>query len=339
MNQRPGSGCSPRGHWKRRLAESLAVCAVGLLAFLPQPSSGADYPTRTVRMLVPFAPGGSTDMVARIVGAELTGRLGQPVVVENKPGAGTAIAMQAVATAAPDGYTLLFGSSALANYPSLTRNVVLDVQHDLVPVTMVVSGMYIVLVNPSVAATTLRELIALAKAKPGQLNIGSAGSGSANHLAGELFKAAAGVDLVHVQYKGSGPALTAAIAGEVQVIVEPIISARAYVESGRLRALAVTGERRSVALPNLPTVAESGIPGFEASFWLGVLAPANTPKGIVATLSDAIRAIVNDPAVRAQLVAQGVEPIGDRPEQFARKISDDIAKWGKVIRDAKVEAQ
>jgi tripartite-type tricarboxylate transporter receptor subunit TctC len=204
---------------------------------------------------------------------------------------------------------------------------------------MVVSGMYIVLVNPSVAATTLRELIALAKAKPGQLNIGSAGSGSANHLAGELFKAAAGIDLVHVQYKGSGPALTAAIAGEVQVIVEPIISARAYVESGRLRALAVTGERRSVALPDLPTVAESGIPGFEASFWLGVLAPANTPRGIVTTLSDEIRAIVNDPEVRAQLVAQGVEPIGDRPEQFARKISDDIAKWGKVIRDAKVEAQ
>ena len=339
MSQRTGSGCSPHGRGKRRLAEFLAVCAVGLLAFLPQPSSGADYPARTVKMLVPFAPGGSTDMVARIVAAKLAGRLGQPVVVENKPGAGTAIAMQAVAAAAPDGHTLLFGSSALANYPSLTRNVVLDVQHDLVPVTMVVSGMYIVLVNPSVPATTLRELIALAKARPGQLNIGSAGSGSANHLAGELFKAAAGIDLVHVQYKGSGPALTAAIAGEVQVIVEPIISARAYVESGRLRALAVTGERRSVALPDLPTVAESGIPGFEASFWLGVLAPANTARSIVTTLSDEIRAIVSDPEVRAQLVAQGVEPIGDRPEQFARKISDDIVKWGKVIRDAKVEAQ
>ena len=179
MSQRTGSGCSPHGRGKRRLAEFLAVCAVGLLAFLPQPSSGADYPARTVRMLVPFAPGGSTDMVARIVAAKLAGRLGQPVVVENKPGAGTAIAMQAVAAAAPDGHTLLFGSSALANYPSLTRNVVLDVQHDLVPVTMVVSGMYVVLVNPSVPATTLRELIALVKARSGQLNIGSAGSGSA----------------------------------------------------------------------------------------------------------------------------------------------------------------
>lgn len=336
MNRSHFAARPTRRRWMRRAAAALALFATGVL---PHLALGADYPNRTIKMLVPFAPGGSTDMVARIVAVKLASRLGQPVVVENKPGAGTAIAMQAVASAAPDGYTLLFGSSALANYPNLTKNVVLDVQRDLVPVTTVVSAMYVVLVHPSLPVKTVPELIALAKSRPGQLNIGSAGSGSANHLAGELFKSAAGIDLVHVQYKGSGPALTAAIAGEVQVIIEPIISARTYIDSGRLRALAVTGDRRSVALPDLPTVGESGVPGFEASFWLGVLAPSGIGKDIVATLAGAIGAIVQDPEVKAQLVAQGTEPIGDRPDQFARRIADDIAKWGKVIRDAKVQLQ
>ncbi|MCC6193118.1 MAG: tripartite tricarboxylate transporter substrate binding protein [Burkholderiales bacterium] len=336
MNRELVEALSPRRCWIRHAAAALALFAFGVI---PHPAQGADYPNRTIKMLVPFAPGGSTDMVARIVAVKLATRLGQPVVVENRPGAGTAIAMQAVARAVPDGYTLLFSSSALANYPSLTKNVVLDVQHDLVPVTTVVSAMYVVLVHPSVPARTVPELITLAKSRPGQLNIGSAGSGSANHLAGELFKSAAGIDLVHVQYKGSGPALIAAIAGEVQVIIEPIISARAYIDSGRLRALAVTGDRRSIALPDLPTVAESGVPGFEASFWLGVLAPPGISQDIVATLAGAIGAILKDPEVKAQLVAQGTEPIGDRPDQFARRIAEDIAKWGKVIRDAKVQMQ
>jgi len=334
MNQRSSTG--PRRHLLRIAATALCTGAVALLA---AHASAADYPTKAVRMIVPFAPGGSTDLVARIIAAELTGRLGQSVVVENKPGGGTLIGMQTVANAAPDGYTVLFGSSALANYPNLTRNVVLDVQRDLAPVTLVVSAAYAVLVHPSVPVRTVAELIAHAKARPGELNMGSAGSGSANHLAGELFKSMAGVDMVHVQYRGSGPALVAAMAGEVQVIIEPIISARSYIASGKLRALAVTSDRRSSALPELPTASESGLPRYEASFWLGMLAPSGTSSEVVDTLNRAVRTVLDDPKVKEQLAAQGVEPVGNSPAQFAARITDDIGKWGKVIRQAGVQIQ
>jgi tripartite-type tricarboxylate transporter receptor subunit TctC len=298
--------------------------------------SAADYPSRAIRMIVPFAPGGSTDIVARITSGMLAETFKQPVVVENRPGGGTVIAMQAVATATPDGYTLLFGSSALANYPSLYKKLVLDVQRDLAPITLVVSGPYLVAVHPSLPVRSVAELIALAKAKPGQLNIGSAGSGSANHLAGELFKSVAGVNIVHVQYKGGGPSLVAAMAGETQLIIEPIISARGYVNAGKLRALAVTSDQRSSALPDLPTAAENGLPGYEASYWVGVHGPAGTPKDVIAKLSTTIAAIIRDAQVKTQLAAQGVEPIGNNPVEFAARIAADIEKWGKVIRDAGV---
>ena len=321
-----------------RFIASLATILLTGLATLAASSSSlaAEYPSRPIRFIVPFAPGGSTDLVARIIGGMLADTFKQQIVVENKPGGGTAIAMQATATAAPDGYTVLFGSSALANYPSLFKKPLLDVQRDLAPVTMVVSGPYVVLVHPSVPVRSVAELIAYAKSKPGQLNIGSAGSGSANHLAGELFKSIAGVSILHVQYKGSGPALVAAMGGEVQLIIEPIISARGYITAGKLRALAVTSDQRASSLPELPTAAENGLPGYEASYWLGVLGPAGLPKEIIGQLSAAIIAIVRNPQVKAQLAAQGVEPVGTNPAQFAAQIVGDIEKWGKVIRDAGV---
>lgn len=325
---------------RRQLLRTVASAACsGALAFLPGYASASGYPTKPVRMIVPFAPGGSTDMVARIIASELTTRLKQSVVVENKPGGGTLIGMQTVANAPADGHTLLFGSSALVNYPSLAKNVVIDVQRDLAPVTMVISGAYVVLVHPSVPVHSVAELIAYAKSKPGALNMGSAGGGSANHLAGELFKSMADVDIAHVQYRGSGPALVAAMAGEVEVIIEPIISARSYIDSGKLRALAVTSDRRSAALPDLPTAAETGLPGYEASFWLGVLAPTGAPKEVIETMDRSIRAVLDDPEVRAKLAAQGVDPVGIGTDRFAAKIAEDIAKWGKVIRQAGVQAQ
>lgn len=320
-----------------RFISSTTMILLASVASVPVPMcSAADYPSRTIRMIVPFAPGGSTDLVARITSSMLSEPFKQQVVVENRPGGGTLIGMQATATAAPDGYTLLFGSSALANYPSLYKKLVLDVQRDLAPISLVAFGPYLIAVHPSLPVRSVAELIALAKAKPGQLNIGSAESGSANHLAGELFKSVAGVNIVHVQYKGGGPSLVAAMAGETQLIIEPIISARGYVSAGKLRALAVTSEQRSSALPELPTAAENGLPGYEASYWLGVLGPAGTPKDAIAKLSTTIAAIMRDVQVKTQLAAQGVEPIGSTPAEFAARIAADIQKWGKVIRDAGV---
>ena len=323
-----------------RFISSTTLVLLAGVASVPVPMCwAADYPSRTIRMIVPFAPGGSTDLVARITSSMLSEPFKQQVVVENRPGGGTVIGMQAVATAAPDGYTLLFGSSALANYPSLYKKLVLDVQRDLAPISLVAFGPYLIAVHPSLPVRSVAELIALAKAKPGQLNIGSAGSGSANHLAGELFKSIAGVNIVHVQYKGGGPSLVAAMAGETQLIIEPIISARSYVSAGKLRALAVTSDQRSSALPELPTAAENGLPGYEASYWLGVLGPAGTPKDAIAKLSTTIAAIMRDAQVKTQLAAQGVEPIGSTPAEFAARIAADIQKWGKVIRDAGVQPE
>ena len=318
-----------------RFISSAAMVLLASVASVPVPVCwAADYPSRAIRMIVPFAPGGSTDLVARITSGMLAEPFKQQVVVENRPGGGTVTAMQAVATAVPDGYTLLFGSSALANYPSLYKKLVLDVQRDLAPITLVALGPYLIAVHPSLPVRSVAELIALAKAKPGQLNIGSAGSGSANHLAGELFKSMAGVNIVHVQYKGGGPSLVATMAGEMQLIIEPIISARGYVSAGKLRALAVTSDQRSSALPELPTAAENGLRGYEASYWVGVLGPAGTPKDVIAKLSTTIAAIISNAQVKAQLAAQGVEPIGNNPVEFAARIAADIEKWGKVIRDA-----
>lgn len=323
-----------------RFISSTTLVLLAGVASVPVPMCwAADYPSRTIRMIVPFAPGGSTDLVARITSSMLSEPFKQQVVVENRPGGGTVIAMQAVATAAPDGYTLLFGSSALANYPSLYKKPVLDVQRDLAPISLVAFGPYLIAVHPSLPVRSVAELIALAKEKPGQLNIGSAGSGSANHLAGELFKSVAGVNIVHVQYKGGGPSLIAAMAGETQLIIEPIISARGYVSAGKLRALAVTSDRRSSALPELPTAAENGLPGYEASYWLGVLGPASTPMDAIAKLTTTIAAIMRDAQVKTQLAAQGVEPIGSTPAEFAARIAADIQKWGKVIRDAGVQPE
>jgi tripartite-type tricarboxylate transporter receptor subunit TctC len=298
-------------------------------------AASQDYPTKPVRLIVPFPPGGGVDSVARILGQRLSETLGQNVVLDNRGGSGGTIAAEIAAKSAPDGYTLFFGGSASHGItPHLYRKLPYDPVKDFAPVILVGSTPYILVVHPSVAATTVKELIALAKANPGKLNYASAGSGSTLHLTGELFKTMAGVDILHVPYKGSAPALTDLLGGRVQMTFNPAAVVSPHIKSGRLRALAVTSGKRTALAPELPTIAEAGLPGFEASGWYGVLAPAATPRGIVQKLNREIGSLIADKDFRGRLGSVGVDPAGGSPEQFAAYIASELAKWGKVVRAA-----
>src|SRR5256886_1714771 len=280
------------------------------------------FPSKPVRIVVPFPPGGGADTLARIMEPKLAGILAQPIVVENRPGASGHIGADFVAKSAHDGCTLLMSSTA-----SLTEKNV----GQFAPVSLVSASAYIVAANPGVAAANIRELIALAKANPGKLSFGSSGTGAASHLSAELFKAMAGVDLLHVPYKGTGQALTDLLAGHVNLMFAPAQTVMPYVQAGKLNALAVTGSKRSETLPNLPTVAESGVPGYEAVGWFGLLAPAATPKAIVVKLSADVNRVLAEPGVRRKMLDLGSDPAGDTPEEFARFIRADQAKWSKLM--------
>ena len=298
------------------------------------------YPNRPIRMIVPSTPGGSVDTLARTIGPRLSERWGQQVVVDNRSGAGGVIAAELTAKAPPDGYTLIMATIAsMATNVSLTRNLPYDPARDFAPVTQVASQQLVLLVHPAVAAKSMAELIQLAKAKPGQLTFASAGNGSGGHLSGELLKILAGIDIVHVPYKGIAPAIVDTISGQVTMTFSSIISGTPHVKSGKLRALAATGGHRSPALPELPTMVESGVRGYEANTWYGVLAPKATPRVIVMKLHDEIVAILKLPQVRDHLLMEGAEPIGNTPEQFGEFIKSEIAKWGKVIRAAGLKAE
>jgi tripartite-type tricarboxylate transporter receptor subunit TctC len=319
-----------------------AVCSRSRRAFVvgaaaaltaPRRALGQGYPSKAVQIVVPFAPGGATDIVARLVAAKLNERLGQPVVIENRPGAGGNIGAAVAAKAAPDGYTMFMGTiSTHAINPSLYAKLGYDPVRDFAPVSLLTSVPLVLVVHPGLGARSIKDVIALAKAKPGELTYASPGAGTALHLAGELFKTLAGVDIVHVPYKGSAPALTDVMAGRVSLMFDTSLSALPHVKGGKLHALAVTTARRSPMLPELPTVTEAGVPGFEVSAWNGVLVPAGTPRDVVGRLATEIAAIMKLPDVRDRLGAQGAEAIGSTPDEFARYIAAETAKWAVVVR-------
>lgn len=315
----------------RRVVAGIALaCIAGTAA--------AQYPERATRIVVPFGPGGGADLTARLISQHLAEALGKPVVVENKPGAAGNIGTEQVARAAPDGYTLLLASTATAVNVSMYRKLPFDTLRELTPVSLVATVPLIVAVHPGVQAQSIQELVALAKSKPGHLNYSSGGVGTANHLAGELFKEVAGVDIAHVAYKGGGPALNDLLAGHVQLQFGTVASMREFVKAGRLRGLATTGPRRSQAVPDLPTVAEVGYPGAEVTAWYAVLAPAGTPRPVIERLSSEIARIVRLPQVQESLRAQGSDGVGSSTDDANRFFRGEVDKWGRIVRASNLYA-
>jgi len=300
---------------------------------MPRPALALDYPTRPVRIVAGFAAGGGVDITARLIGQWLTDRLGQSFVTENRAGAGGNIGTEAVVTSAPDGYTLLLSTVPNAVNASLYQKLNFDFIRDTTPVGGIIRVPMAVLLHPSLPANTLTEFIAYAKANPGKVNMASAGNGSAPHMAGELFKMMAGVNLVHVPYRGQGPALTDLLSGEVQVLFATIPGTTDYIKTGRLRALAVTSASRAEILPELPVVGDF-VPGYEASQWYGMSAPKGTPQEIVEKLNKEINLAIADSAMKARLAALGGEPLPGTPAEFGRLIADETEKWAKVVRAA-----
>ena len=321
-----------------RLSNPAVVVGCALCALTPA-ALGQAYPTKPVRMIAASSPGSAVDIVARIVAQKLGEQLGQQVVVDNRAGAGGNLGAELAAKAAPDGYTLFMGTPAHAINTGLYRKLNYDLIRDFSPVTQVTSGQYVVVVHPSLPAKSIRELIALARAKPGQLNYASAGSGNATHLAGELFASATRIKLVHVPYKGSGPAVTDLVGGQVQLMFANLVAALPQVKTGRIRALAVTGQTRAAAAPELPTVIEAGVPGYVVTSWFGVLVPAATPRELIMKLNAELARTMSAPDVRDRLAADGAEPTTGTPEQFGAFLRAEINRWTKVVKDAGIVAE
>ena len=312
------------------------LVGVGLLlsaGALPPSSVAQSYPTKPIRLIVPFPPGGATDILGRAVSADLTRQLGQGVPVENRPGAGGNLGADVVAKSPPDGYTLVMATVGThAINMSLYSKMPYDTVRDFAPVSLVAAVPNILVVNPTLPVKSVKELIDLARSKPGEINFASSGNGTSIHLSGELFKTLAGVQMVHIPFNGSGPAIAAMLGNQTQVMFDNMPSALPQVKAGKLRALAVTTEKRSPATPELPTIAEAGLAGYDASSWFGVLAPAGTAREIVSKLSQTIAAGLQSPETRERLASQGAEAIGSTPEQFAAHIQTEIAKWAKVVK-------
>jgi len=308
------------------------ACAV-LLTAACTVTGAESYPSRPIRVIDPYAPGGSTEAQARALGQKLTEAWGQPVVIDGRPGAGSAIGTQIVAKSSPDGYTLLFTNAAFATTPNLARTPLYDPLRDLVPVILVGTQPLILVAHPSMPAT-LKELLAQAKARPGKINFASAGTGGATHLAMELFKSMAGIDIVHVPYKGSAPSATAIMAGEVQMGIFSGNSVLPHIGAGRLRALGVSTPKRSAALPDVPTIMQAGVPGYEVVQWSGIYTPAGTSRDIVAKLNRQINEVLKMQDVKERFARIGVEPAGSTPQEFAAFTAKEVRKWKKVIDDA-----
>lgn len=301
------------------------------LLLAPAQAAEAPYPSRPVRFIVGFTPGGASDTVARVVSQKLAERLNQQIVIDNRGGAGGNIATEIAARSAPDGYTLLLGTPGpLTITPNLGKPMAFDPERDFRPVSLVASTMAVLMVHPQVAAS-VKELIAIAKAKPGQLNYASSGQGTSNHLAAELFNSMAGTKIVHVPYKGAGQNLPALISGEVQLTFGPIVPALPMVRSGKLRALGVTGSKRSQAAPEIPTIAEAGVPGYRIDSWYGTLLPAGAPAAIVSRLNREIVAVVAIPEVSERLAREGADPMTSNPDEFAQHIRNERVKWKKLM--------
>ncbi len=301
--------------------------------------AGAVYPERPVRVVVPYAAGGSTDTVARLVGARLTERVGQQFVVDNRTGGGTIIGTEIVARSAPDGYTLLMATPPLAVNPSLYGKVPYDLDRDFVAVTNIAGSSNLLVVHPTVPAATTRALIAVLKASPGKYNYGSSGVGGAGHLAMALFESMAGVDAVHVPYKGGAPAVTDLVAGRISLMMANLTTAQPHIRSGRLRGLGVGTKSRSPLFPDLPTIAESGVPGYEANNWNGVVAPRGTPRAVVERLHREIVAVLKETIIIERMAGSALEPIGDTPDEFSRYLRAEADKWGKLVKSAGIKAE
>ncbi len=313
---------------------ALIALVVQAGAALAQP-----YPSRPIRIIIGFAPGGGADINARLLAPKLAEMLGQPVVVENRPGAGANIAHELVAKAAPDGYTLLLTTPSVTTGMALYKKLPFDTLRDLTAVSMFSTGPLVLVVHDAVPAKNLQELIDLARRKPGALTFGSAGTGTGQHLGGEIFKLRTKTDLLHVPYKGTGPALTAVLAGEVNMSFTTIQATLPHIKGGRLRALASAGAKRSELMPDVPTMAEAGVHGVVTEIWYGVLAPAATPREIVNLLSNAIIKTANMPEIRQRILEQGAEPVGNTAEAFGKILRDEVAQWTEVVRASGIQVE
>jgi tripartite-type tricarboxylate transporter receptor subunit TctC len=314
---------------------SIAACALAL-AGAAGIAAAQNYPTRTIRFIVPYVPGGGVDFVGRAVAQKLSETIGQQVVVDNRPGGGTNIGSELVARAAPDGYTLLVGGVPNSVNMSLYKKLPYDTVRDFAPVTRISTAPNILAIHPSVPVKTVKELIAMAKSKRGELTYASAGIGSSNHLSGELFRVMAGIEMTHVAYKGGGAAITDLISGQVSMYFGTTPSTLPHVKSGRLRALGLTGAKRSPAAPDIPTISEAGLPGYEQSAWHGLLAPANTPAAIVTRLNTEVVRALRSPDVAERFATQGVDIVASTPEEFAAFIRQDVAKYAKLVKAANI---
>ena len=303
------------------------------------PAAAQAWPVKPVRLVVPFAAGGATDVVARILGQKLGELWGQSVVIENRGGAGGNVGADVVAKATNDGYTLLMASGSIVTVNQhMYKRMPFDAQKDFAPITKVATGPMLVIVNPGVPAANIKALIALAKAKPGSINFGSAGVGSQVHMAAENFANAAGIDIVHVPYKGESLGVNDVMAGQIQMMVSNLAAAAPFVASGKLKALAVTSKERSKALPEVPTVAESGLPGFENTGWFGLLAPAGTPKAVLDMIQLDTARVLDTPEMRGRLFVQGMTAVGNKSDEFTRSIAEESKRWAKVVSERKLMA-
>ena len=317
----------------RVLLTAAALIAVGHV------TAADTYPSKTIRLVVPFAPGGGSDIVARLLSAKMTEALGQTVVVDNRAGASANLGAALVAKAAPDGYTLLLGNANYTINPSLFKTLPFDPVKEFAPAALIANVTNVLAIHPSIPAKSVKELIAFAKAHPGQLNFASPGNGTSSHLAGELFRQVAKIDVVHIPYKGATPAITDLIAGQVSFTMASVLSVLPYAKQGRLRMLAVTTAKRSGALPDIPTIAEAGLPGFEVSNWYGVLATGGTPRPIVDRLNTELNRIARVPDLAEKLAAQGADPATGTPDDFERFIQTELKKWAVVVRGAGINPE
>jgi tripartite-type tricarboxylate transporter receptor subunit TctC len=315
------------------------VAIVAVFGTATMEASAQGYPTRPIRLVVASSPGGASDILGRTLAQKMTEDLGQQVVVDNRGGASGVIGTDIVAKALPDGYTLLIIQPSLTINPSMIRKLPYDAVKDFTPVSLVVDAAQIMTVNPSVPAKSIKELIALAKAKPGTLMFGSPGVGTSPHLTAELFKLQAGVDMQQVLFKGSGPAYVSLISGEVQVAFSTVLSALSHIKNGKIRALGVTTKKRVSVVPDVPSIAESGLPQFESSQWFGILGPARMPRGIVDQLNQSLSRASNTPDMKSRFAAEGVEVVNSGPEEFAAVIKRELVQWAKVIKAAGIEPQ
>jgi len=315
-----------------------AVCLASLQVLMAAGAAAQGYPNRVIRMIVPLAAGGGTDVTGRIVSQKIAEQMGASIVVDNRPGAGSVIGTEIVAKSAPDGYTLMTISPEFSINPSLLRSLPYDPYKDFVCISQLTSGQYFLSTHPSVPIRTVKDLVALAKAQPGRLTYGSSGNGSANHLSGVMFQGMTGTKLVHVPFKGAGPAGIALMSGEIDFMFSSTSAAIAYVKSGRLRAVAVTGPKRLSLTPDVPTVSESGVPGFVVTGWYLMMAPGGTPRDIIAKLNAEVTRAVHSAAVKDRFSTLGTEPVGSTPEECAAFVRSEIQKWEKVVRASGAKA-